>query len=326
MENKPEFKIDVKDRKILYELDRDSRQSASQIARKTQLSKNSVIYRIEQMKKEGIIKHFYTVIDSGKLGYISFRLYINLMNATLKKEQEIINFLKSSKIVTWLASTDGKYNIGAVGFTKNLYEINDLWDKLLEKYVNYFGERLITLNIRSTHFSRAYLIGGSKNVYELITANSLDAAKMDKTDQELIHILTENARMPVIEIAQKLRVTEKTVISRIKNLEKKGIIIAYRTILDRDKIGYRYFKVSFILTSLTKEKSKEFQEYIRSHPNIICREETLGGDDFEIDLEVKNIKELREVIADIREKFGEIIVDYQILHIYEEHKNLFFHP
>jgi Lrp/AsnC family transcriptional regulator, leucine-responsive regulatory protein len=321
-----EYKIDLKDKKILYELDKNSRQSASQIAKKIKLSKNSVINRIKQMQTAGIIKGFHALIDSGKLGYISFRLYINLMNASINKEKEILEFLRKNSIITWLASSDGKYNIVAVGITKSIYDINALWDQLLQKYVNYFGERLITINIRSTHFSRAYLIHGEKNIHELLTAASSSQISLDKTDKELIHILSENARMPIIEIARKLRLTEKTIISRIKSLEKQGIIVAYRTIFDREKIGYQYFKVSFILVRLTPKRANQLQEYVRNHSNVICREETLGGDDFEVDLEVMNISELREIIADMREKFGDIILDYQILHIYKEHKDLFFHP
>ena len=64
-------KIDVKDRKILYELDFDSRQPFSKIGKKVGLHKNVVIYRIKRLQERGIIRNFYTVIDSFKLGYQS---------------------------------------------------------------------------------------------------------------------------------------------------------------------------------------------------------------------------------------------------------------
>jgi len=320
------YSLDLKDRKILYELDFNSRQSATQISRKIGLSKDSVIYRIEQMKKEGIIKNFYSVIDFGKLGYIGFRIYINLQNATQKKEEEIINFLKNEKMVTFVASTDGRYNLLAVGITKSIYEINALWDKFLQKYVNFFGERLITINIRSTLFSRAYLVNLKKNSFELLTASVSNKIDLDESDRKLVHLISENARMPIIELAEKLDITPKTVIARIKSLRKRGIIVAYRVFIDKEKAGYQLFKVSFILTKVTNEKANSFLKYVHAHPNIICREETLGGDDFEIDIEIENIGKLREIINDIKDKFGDLILDYRILHVYKEHKNLFFHP
>ena len=57
------MKLDLKDRKILYELDSNARQSNSEIAKKVGLNKNTVNYKINRMTEEGIIAGYYTVID-----------------------------------------------------------------------------------------------------------------------------------------------------------------------------------------------------------------------------------------------------------------------
>jgi Lrp/AsnC family leucine-responsive transcriptional regulator len=69
--------IDLKDRKILYELDLDARQSLTQIGKKVGLKKDVVSYRIKRMQDEGIIKNFWAAIDTFKLGYQVYRIYIN---------------------------------------------------------------------------------------------------------------------------------------------------------------------------------------------------------------------------------------------------------
>ncbi len=61
--------IDLKDRKILYELDLDCRQSNTQIGKKVGLKKDVVSYRIKRMQDEGIIRNFLTAINTFKLGY-----------------------------------------------------------------------------------------------------------------------------------------------------------------------------------------------------------------------------------------------------------------
>ena len=68
-------KIDLKDRKILFELDRNSRQSLSQIGKKVGVAKSIVSYRINRLQKLGIIKSYYTVVDLYKLGFIAPRLH-----------------------------------------------------------------------------------------------------------------------------------------------------------------------------------------------------------------------------------------------------------
>ena len=46
---------------------------------------------------------------------------------------------------------------------------------------------------------------------------------LDALDNEIVHLLTEDGRMPIGEMAKKLKVTAPTVRNRIKGLEKNGI-------------------------------------------------------------------------------------------------------
>ena len=71
------MKLDLKDRKILYELDLNARQTLTQIGKKVGLKKDVVSYRMKKLQDEGIIKNYYTVIDAYKLGYTLYRYYIN---------------------------------------------------------------------------------------------------------------------------------------------------------------------------------------------------------------------------------------------------------
>jgi len=48
-------------------------------------------------------------------------------------------------------------------------------------------------------------------------------SNLDTLDNEIIRLLTENGRMPIGEMAKKLKVTSLTIRNRIKDLEKSGI-------------------------------------------------------------------------------------------------------
>jgi Lrp/AsnC family transcriptional regulator for asnA, asnC and gidA len=51
----------------------------------------------------------------------------------------------------------------------------------------------------------------------------LDKTTLDTLDNKIIHLLTENGRMPIGEMVKRLNVTAPTIRSRIKSLEKNGI-------------------------------------------------------------------------------------------------------
>ena len=51
---------------------------------------------------------------------------------------------------------------------------------------------------------------------------------MDDLDHKIVQLLSENARMPVKDIAQKVSLTSPAVSSRIHRLEQEGIIAVFR--------------------------------------------------------------------------------------------------
>lgn len=313
--------LDKKDKKLLYEIDLNSRQSINSLARKIRLSKTATAHRLNQLQEKGIIKQFHTILDVGKLGYISFRLYLKLSNTSPEKEQEIIDFLKNKECVTWIVSIEGDYDIGALILVKNVSEMNLLWKEILKKYSNYIDERLLTIMTKVSYFSRAYLLDSSKNSYEIIFVTEPTKEEyLDERDNKILSLITSNSRIPIIEIASKTKMTSKTVIERIRSLEKRKVIIGYKTVFDLEKLGYEYYKVHFKLNNITKEKEDNFRLFVKTHPNIIYDDEVLGGDDFEIEVQVQNTGTLRKILEDIKTSFSSILKEYKIMQFYKEHK------
>jgi Lrp/AsnC family transcriptional regulator for asnA, asnC and gidA len=62
----------------------------------------------------------------------------------------------------------------------------------------------------------------------------MDKANPDTMDTEIIHLLAEHGRMPIGEMAKKLKVTSPTIRSRIKDLEKSGVF-KVSGLIDPDK-------------------------------------------------------------------------------------------
>ena len=90
-------KIDLKDRKILYELDLNCRKSNAQIGKKIGLSRKVVEYRIKRMENEGIIISYWTAINTMRLGYYVYRIYISFQDITSEIKNEIINYFVNYK-------------------------------------------------------------------------------------------------------------------------------------------------------------------------------------------------------------------------------------
>jgi len=317
-------KLDLKDKKLLYELDCNSRQSIRQLARKVGLSKDTVKYRINRLIKNGIIKSFNAVIDTSKLGFYSFRIFLKFYQLSPKKEKEILDFLLKNKNLVWLVEVEGNWDINTWFLYKSIKEMNLFWEELIKKYNNYISKREFSIYSNVTYFSRAYLLEQKQNIFSMPIVSLSIPEKLDSSDLKIIELLSNNARMSIIEIAQKSNLTPKTVINKIKRFEKEKIILGYRTEFNLEELGYKYYKVHISTINQTSEKINRIKQYIKQNPNIIFEDVVLGGKDLEIEIQVKNEDELRIIIEEIREKFSGIIRDYEILHYFREHRLRFF--
>lgn len=308
-------KLDLKDRKLLYELDKNSRASNSEIGKKIRMNKNTVNYNIKKLEKEEVILGYYAVIDNSKLGYFSFRSYLKFFNTTPEKEQEIINWLIKDKRVGVVAKIETIYDFVFFIWVKNVYEFDKFWFEFKKKFRKYVWNERVDVFPSVYTFKRKYLIDKKEHEdYEFIGENKI--VEHDELDLRILRLLAKNARTPLIDISGKLKTPERTVAFRIKKLEKKKVIQGYRVNLDIAKIGYEYFKINIILNNF--ENYDKLFEFANMHQNIIYYDKTLQDYDFEIDVEVENRKKLLELIAEIKSKFN--IRNIEILSFKEFHK------
>lgn len=316
-------KLDLKDRKILFELDTNSRQSYQEIANKVRLSKDSVFYRIKGLEKEGIIERYQTLIDVGKLGYISFRIFYKLQNTTSEKEEEILQFLKDQNIVVWMVSIEGYWNINTWILCKEISELEAFWKDFTSRYSNYIADKQLSIFTDITYFSRAYFLPDKKNEIAIKFVTTPKKSEIDETDIKILHILNMDARIPTLEISKRIKLSAKQISFRIKNLEKREIIVGYRTMFDLRKLGYLYYRLHIKTKNLTKEKEKTFRQFSFDHPNIIYDHYSICGPDLEIDIQIESVDQLREIISKIKDKFSDIIQEYDVLQYLKEYKYVY---
>jgi DNA-binding Lrp family transcriptional regulator len=318
------MKLDLKDKKILYELDNNSRQSFNEISKKVGLSKDAVQYRTENLKKEGIIKSFNAVIDVGKLGFISFRLLLKFYNASPQKEEEVISFLLKNKNLIWLVKVEGNWDINTCFLYKSIEEMNLLWNNLLNKYGNYIDKRELGIFSNVFYFNRDYFIDSKKRKEPLRFISLPGKSGLNKKDLKIIEILSNDARSQIVDIAEKTNLTPKTVINRIRSLEERKIILGYKTEFDLEKLGYKYYKIHISTFKTTKDKKDSLRNFIDKNRNVVFNDEVLGGYDLEVEMQVENGDEIRKFIEELRAKFSDIIRDYEVLEYYKEYRLRFF--
>ena len=312
--------LDLLDKKILAELDQNSRQPFSQIAKTVRTSRTVVEYRVKKLIENGIIISLSAFVDPAKLGLTSWKVYLQFHNKSKEIDEAITQYLKEEKKVWWVIKCEGNFDLMFLVLTKSVHEFYEFLSDFQSKFSRDEARIEITTHINPDFFSRGYLLNKeSKKVCPTFLKEPI-FEKLDKTDIEILKIIIKNSRTPSTEIATKLKTTARIVNYRIKDLLRRNIITHFRLVPNVNKIGMDYYKVMIQLKDLTKDKEKKLKKFLELYPNIINYSNSWGPWEIEFETEIENYKKLTELINNVRNEFFDIIKKIEFVLIYEELK------
>lgn len=314
-------KIDCKDKKILYELDNNSRQSIQSIGRKVNLHKNVVLHRIKKLEETGIISNYFTLIDTSKLGYRSYRFNLLFQNTNDEIISEIINHFVEYKNTWWAVSTKGIYDFSAAIWVKNIEEFKRFWKQTLRKYHSFIRKQTFSIYLELFSLRPSYLLIDKSlksdiTKYDIVLGSA--SVIIDDIDRKILHLISNNSRIPTFEIANKLNISPPTFRKRIRNLTKLGVIRGFRINIDHDKMGYKMFKIDMYLNDY--KMRKKILDFIIKNPHLIYICNSLGYADLEFDLMVEEESQLHNILDQIKNKFKGMIKYYDFIHEFKVHK------
>ncbi|MFH1591223.1 MAG: Lrp/AsnC family transcriptional regulator [archaeon] len=315
--------LDVKDRKILTILDRNSRLPLSRIAKETGLPKTVVSYRINRLRQSGVIKRFYTVIDASRLGYMSLRVYLTFQDVTPQIEQEIIDFFIRDWHTYWVGSIEGRFDLVVIMWVRDINDFQSFWDKVLTQYQIYFEEQHFSIYLQLLHFRHSYLVDGGFDRSSYETTGGSDIVNVDSTDISVLNALAPDARIPLAQVARLLRTTTAAVKYRYDRLSRLGVVQGFRTHMNINRLGYQYFKVDLYFRSYSQVE--EITNYVKLNPYIIYIDKSAGFADLEFEFHLPGNEQLNRIMDELILRFPGAIKNYKHFLFTKVHK-MFFAP
>ncbi|MFC5447045.1 Lrp/AsnC family transcriptional regulator [Paenibacillus aestuarii] len=115
---------------------------------------------------------------------------------------------------------------------------------------------------------------------------------MDQVDQKILMVLQENARISMTELGQRIGLTGPATTERVKKLEDRGIIEAYRAKLSSEALNKRV--TAYIL--FETERCKAFAEFCKEHPEVMECHRLAGQYSYLVKLVTESIKTMEAFI------------------------------
>jgi Lrp/AsnC family transcriptional regulator, leucine-responsive regulatory protein len=320
MKRKSVRELDKKDKQLLYLLDINGRATYSSLAKQTKMSKQLVSYRVARLENEGYIKGYIAMVDMFRLGYVGFRVYLKLRNATAEVKEKLLHYLHQQPAIWATITMAGKWDIALGISVKQVYEFYDTWDALLENHLVHIADYFISIYSPVYHYAKSYIVD-KKDMSPVRVLGGKGKADVDDVDFKVLNVLAHHARAPLLEVAEKVGMTAEAVKYRIKQLEKKGVIQGYRAMIDVAKLGYNFFKAEVRLARY--DVLKGIMQYCHQHPNIYQVNRTIGGETIEIEFNVKTVEEMYTILADMEKQFPGAVEKFDYLTILSEEKIMY---
>lgn len=313
-------KIDLQDKKIIVELEKDCRQSNHQLGRKVGLNPDVVRYRINRLEKNEIVAWHLAFVNFARLGYTNYGVYVSTQHLTKEKEKMFVDYFQSHHRVSYLAKLGGKYDYILGILTKNILDFEHIFSEILHAIGEYISNKDISIRVALYHFPKNYLIG-SRQQHKLPSfGGEITTAHIDEIDSKILKVLSTHARMDIIALASQIKVPASTTALRIKKLQQKKIIDGFFSFTRCQSYGFQNHILFLSLKNHSLKDEQKLYSYCQQHPNIVYIIKTVGKWDYELSVEVPNLQFLQTILSELKENFSEILVNMEIITIFEDLK------
>ena len=310
------IQLDLIDRKILAELDKNCRIPNSILAKKVRKSREAVKYRIQQLQKKGVVQGFITSINPNKLGYFMFKVYLKLENIPAEREK-FFEELKQNKDVYWMGISDGAFDCVFAILSKNITEYYEKINVLLSRWERLIVSKILGTMVDTRQYNKKFFTN-EKDSPVVIFAVDVVENKVDELDIKILNVLANDARIALAELARKVKSTIEIVRGRMRKMEEKGIILSYRLSVDLNKLGLEFFKAIIYFRTLSERDEKALFEWMRTHPYSLYYIRSLAPWEVEFEFVVESYQHFNQIINELRQKFPHVIRNYEhLIMIYE---------
>ena len=121
---------------------------------------------------------------------------------------------------------------------------------------------------------------------------------LDKYDKHILNILQTHGKISNQELSERVGLSPSPCLRRVKALEDRGIIVNYRAIVDKKRVGLGFMAlVQISMDKHTTERFSVFEEEVKAIPEVLeCLLITGQSADYQLKIVVKDLDEYQKIL------------------------------
>lgn len=122
---------------------------------------------------------------------------------------------------------------------------------------------------------------------------------LDSFDRAILSVLAEDGRISVTDLAKRIGLSKSPTQARVKRLEKDGIILGYRALVDPIRLGLDHIAFVEVRLNDTREAAlAAFNKAVAKIPEIEQVHLIAGNFDYLMKIRTRNMSDYRIVLAE----------------------------
>ncbi len=143
---------------------------------------------------------------------------------------------------------------------------------------------------------------------------------LDLIDQKLLYELDLNSGQSFLDLAKKVDIPNETVAFRVKRLVKNGYIKNFLTTINTSNLNRFYYKFFFKFQKTVPRIEREIIDYLRAYAGIAYLAKLDGRFDCTFLILAESVQDLYNFLIPFKEKFGEYILEQEIMTMTSTHR------
>ncbi len=148
-----------------------------------------------------------------------------------------------------------------------------------------------------------------------------EKVKLDEKDKKLLSMLSIHGRMTFADLAKEINLSRDATKYRVDRLIHNHVIQGFTAVVNPSSIGLPLYSVVLVtLWNLSLNREKELITYLREADYFVYCAKVMGECDLWLETFSRDAGHLDETLAELRQKFSDIIKDIKIMPVIKEYK------
>jgi len=310
---------------ILFLVERQSDISVRELAELLDQRDHVIRHALLKLEQEEFFRR-EVIVNQVLLGWSSYCINLSLQSKGPSAHKLLIDTLKKSPRVTWVAETGGDYQYEITILGRNELEIAAFLDELPKISKTSFLKKNVYIETNFFTFGSKYLLPElpSNNLPHALVNNIPERVEWDETDHVVLWTLCNGDYKNFNEAARIAGIPMTTFDYRVKKLEKLGVISRRICVINQEMCGAHMHHVYLSTSCANSVIIPKLVSFCRNHRNISAMIRTLGIHDYQLICYMLHSDTTSALVRELENEFADELADYRVVPVLNIHKRISF--